>query len=282
MTNQAENKTSVFWVTLKWTFLLFVSTIGVLIGFGLVLGYLEGLSNTYLYSAMGWAGIVLTGIIGTPIHELSHYVMCLVFGFRVHEVKLFQPIEGMRTEVLGYVSFSRNPESLWQTFGTLFVGIAPMVLGPMVILLLFRLMLPQAYKEVKAEIGDSLDDENITLAAIFKMAGSSIKCLARHLFHFEKGSVLRNIIFLYLVMSISTHTTLSTADIKNSLPGLLVVLGIFLIMGFLTALSKVDICKSIMQIALLISAFFVIALLFSVIATILSYGIFCIRNLLPF
>ena len=54
MTNQAENKTSVFWVTLKWTFLLFVSTIGVLIGFGLVLGYLEGLSNTYLYSA--WAG----------------------------------------------------------------------------------------------------------------------------------------------------------------------------------------------------------------------------------
>lgn len=278
-----EKKTSVFVTALKWAILLFLSTVGVMVGFGLILGWLEGRSQSYLMGTFGWFGIIITGIIGTPLHELAHYVMCLVFGYHVVEVKLFRPIAAMSDGVLGYVSYYKDADNIWQTLGTFFVGTAPMILGPLVVLLLFRLMMPEAYKQASAEIGSSLEDENISILAIFKMSFSVMKAIVKQLFTFKKETFWINVLFMYLTLSITSHTTLSTADIQNSLPGMGLVFVLFLLVGLLTAVAKQNIGKDIMKIALMVSCFFMMALVFSLFGTALAYLCFYIKSMVfPF
>ena len=262
--------------SLKWALLLFLSTFGVVILFGLILGFLETKSQTYLYGAFGWAGIVVTGIIGTPIHEMAHFLMCLPFGIKVYEVSLFRPFAGRQDGILGYVTYSREPGNLVQTIGTLFVGIAPMILGPLVLIILFRLLVPECYKQVKDDIGKSLSDDNITIKSVLKSSAITVKSLIVHLFHFTKKTAARNIVMLYFLLAISSHTTLSVADIVNALPGFIVIMTVYIILGFIAAASKQDIGKDILKSALTIAAFFMIALVFSIFATLISMGFFSI------
>lgn len=278
-----EKKTSVFLTALKWAVLLFLATVGVMVVFGLILGRLEGLSQGYLLATFGWFGIIITGGIGTPVHELSHYIMCKVFGYRVHELVLFRPFAAMQDGVLGYVSFSKDPTNLWQTLGSFFVGTAPMIFGPLLVLLLFRLMMPGAYQKVNEEIGTSLEDDNISIAAIFKMVFVVLREIMKQILDFDKKTFFSNFLFLYLTLCITSHTTLSTADIQNSLAGMAMVFGIFFLIGLLTAIAKQNIAKDIMKIALLIGSFFMMALAFSALGTALAYLFFVIKSVIwPF
>jgi hypothetical protein len=72
----------------------------------------------------GYQAILLTGWIGTPIHELSHAFFCVIFGHKIEKISLFSPEP--ETGVLGYVFHSYNPESLFQRVGCLFIGFAPL------------------------------------------------------------------------------------------------------------------------------------------------------------
>ena len=74
---------------------------GVLVVCGLLLGFVEGKSTELLYRLFGWGGVLFTGVAGTPIHELGHYLMCRLFGVRVTEVALFRPVAGRADGVLG-------------------------------------------------------------------------------------------------------------------------------------------------------------------------------------
>lgn len=271
-----EKKRNVFLETLKITVFLFMSTIGVLTFFGLVLGALQTKSQQLMYQAFGWTGILLTGFIGTPIHEMSHFIMCKIFGFTVHEVALFRPIAGKADGVLGYVSYSRNPTNILQTFGTFFVGIAPMLIGTLILLILFRLLLPDAFKAIKTDVADSLKDENIKPTAIFKLLWSTIKNLGISLVKARGWGIVRYIVFIVLMFAISSHLTLSPADLAGALPGLLVILALFIIVSFIIALSKQDVAIDLVRTALTISAFFSISVLFSVIGLGISYVLFLI------
>ena len=79
----------------------FGATVGVLVVCGLLLGFVEGKSTELLYRLFGWGGVLFTGVAGTPIHELGHYLMCRLFGVRVTEVALFRPVAGRADGVLG-------------------------------------------------------------------------------------------------------------------------------------------------------------------------------------
>lgn len=75
-------------------------------------------------AVFGHKSIYLTGWIGTPIHEISHVLMCIIFGHKVEEVSLFKPEPD--SGVLGYVVHRYDPKSFYQSVGCLFIGMAPL------------------------------------------------------------------------------------------------------------------------------------------------------------
>lgn len=70
-----------------------------------------------------------TSFIGTPVHELAHALVCIVFGMRIVGAKFFALPGGMKNRQLGYVNFTYNPNSPIHLLGRLIQGIAPLIAG---------------------------------------------------------------------------------------------------------------------------------------------------------
>lgn len=78
-----------------------------------------------------------TGLLGTPLHELSHALMCLLFRMRIHRIALYAP--NALTGTLGFVKFSYRPHSPMHALGRLFQGIAPMITASVLMIMLLDL-----------------------------------------------------------------------------------------------------------------------------------------------
>lgn len=90
-----------------------------------------------LLLVMRWLGVVLQQELlsrgrfiwilapGTIIHELSHLIVCLLFGLPVRKVSLFhyEP----ETGTLGHVDYAYNPLSMKDRIGASLSGLAPLV-----------------------------------------------------------------------------------------------------------------------------------------------------------
>ena len=124
-------------------------TVGVIMVFGLLIA----ISRRVFCKMLGRPGykfILATGIIGTPIHELSHALMCIVFGHKITEIKLFQPHSSDGT--LGYVNHSYNPKNIYQQIGNFFIGVAPIVVSSGFLFLFMYLLIPNTFANVWSEI----------------------------------------------------------------------------------------------------------------------------------
>ena len=108
-----------------------ISLFAVLFGFGLL---------KYLYVKLSYSSKLIRffGVIGVPVHELSHLIMCVVFGHKVDDFKLYT-IEHQGT--LGYVSHRYNPRNTWHQIGRFFIGIAPLLMGILLIVVLSKYLL---------------------------------------------------------------------------------------------------------------------------------------------
>ncbi|MDP4160202.1 MAG: hypothetical protein Q8911_10650 [Bacillota bacterium] len=216
---------------LKISFLELISLVGPLLVIGLILGIMERRANGYFYAAFGYKGILATAWLGTPIHELGHALMCLVFGHKITDIKLLMI---NRTDgALGYVSHSYNRRSIYQTVGNFFIGIAPIISGIGVLFLCLHFLLPNSFNVFEIYLQTSLMSNPYKLTFI-KGFGDTSFVLIQSLF------TLRNLlnpnfwIFLLIAICISSHMALSWADIKGAAHGLVtlyLVIFILTIMG---------------------------------------------------
>ena len=55
---------------------------GMIIFVGFILGFLRNHSIENFQKSFGWKAVAITAIIGVPIHELSHAILCVVFSTR--------------------------------------------------------------------------------------------------------------------------------------------------------------------------------------------------------
>lgn len=166
-----------------------------------------------------------SGIIGTPVHELSHAAMCIVFRHKIKKIKLFGIDK--RNGTLGFVQHSFNPRSLWQRIGNFFIGIAPVAAGSGVILLLMRLLLPSVYDDVSLLLSNAVEG-TLSFATVANLAQTALG-IFRLIFDPTAMENWKLWVFVFLAVTIAIHMELSTADIKGGWNGFLFFAGAFLV-----------------------------------------------------
>lgn len=236
-----------------------VYLIGMIILVGLLLGVLRDNSIRNFQRSFGNKALMVTGFIGVPIHELSHAIFAVLFGHKIDDIRLLQKpdVNG----VLGYVQHSYNQDSIYQQIGNFFIGIAPIFGGTFSIIALMKFMIPQAYNSFINILIKSLNVSVLnknTIEGIINSYSGLIKVMFS-LKNFENPYFY---IFLFISICISSHISLSRADIKGASKGLWII---FLILFILNALnlSKYILAIDIIKYNIFITGILIIAMVLS-------------------
>jgi len=175
------------------------------------------------------AYIRLIGWLGVPIHELSHWIFCKIFGHRVVELKLFDP--DPQTGYLGYVVHRWDQGNIYHRIGNFFIGIGPVIGGTAIITLLLHVLTEAGF--FHGSSGRPLitpGEEQSAISTAKGLTSGMIGCTEVAL-HFlwglatpERLTDWRTYAFLYVVFCVGGTVSLSPSDIKGSLFGLANVL----------------------------------------------------------
>ncbi len=233
--------------------------IGPLIVFAIVVHFLERTIQYRLAERFGWGSVLWTGWLGTPIHELSHAAMCLVFRHRIDAISLFEP--DLESGRLGYVKHSWRKGNWFEELGNLFIAIAPLIGGSMVLLILLRLFYPAVFLLPSP---DPLSTSS--LAPTFLINTFQV------LFRLESIFDIKFWIFVYLVLCVGSHMAPSRSDYQGATKGaVLFVIGIVLVV-FLMAVTIPDSSKihtGAVQILMPLFAALMVAMMLCAIATVI-------------
>lgn len=251
--------------------------VGIFIVVGLLLGFLEKLSNTFLVRAFGHRAVLLTAWIGTPIHELGHLIQCFIWGHRVTRVKLLQL--NNPNGVLGYVEHQYNLNSIYQQVGNFFIGLGPIFSGIGSLIGGMYLLMPQSYANFKEEIHQNISFEKLDVN-VLKMIGGAVIAIIKSLFTLHNLINPSFWIFLLIAISISSHIGLSKADIQNSVNGLVTLFSLLFLVNIGAGFLHVNAYSLVVKIAeynAYVLAFSSIAILFSLITLGISFFLYKLK-----
>lgn len=210
-----------------------------LVGIILLYGALISLCSHFFYDACGDKAfflVRLTGYVGTPVHELSHALMCLLFGHQIKKIQLFNPKKKSKT--LGYVEHTYYKRNVYHLLGNFFIGISPILAGGGVIILLMMILLPGTFRGVNAGIAAVRTAAAGTPGEAF--FGQLWDAMKNTLSLFFSRDNLKNPFFWVcslLIFCVAIHMEISRSDIRLMLKGLFVIAVGFLladlILGFM-------------------------------------------------
>lgn len=252
-----------------------IFTVGVIAAFGIVIA----LCRKAFYKIVGDKAskiLLATGVIGTPIHELSHALMCLIFGHRITEIKLYQIESSDGT--LGYVKHTYNKRNIYHQIGNFFIGVAPILIGSGVLLLLMFLLVPSTYDAVMTELNFaallSTDFfEASTYTGYFSLFGD----IVADIFDFVNVGNVLWWIFIILAVMIASHMELSLADIKSSAIGFgFIAVGLLIadiIMYFVSQAALEATTAAMTSFSVALSAFLAVSAIFSGITVLFGFAV---------
>ena len=251
-----------FPVILIYFALQVVFTVGVIFLFG----WLIALCNKQFYAnflSHGRTVCYATGFIGTPLHELSHALMCIIFGHKIVEIKLFQISDD---GTLGYVSHTYNKRNIYQRIGNFFIGVAPvLVISAVLYLIAYFLLSPLV--TVSGLIAQSVAALNA--GEIFANLWKFIQVF------FLLAATWQWWVFIAVGILFALHMTLSNADIKGALSGLIVFLIVLfitdIILGFVSANLLVSFTRWVISAGSWLFCIMLISLIISLIALAISF-----------
>lgn len=158
---------------------------------------------------------IFSSVIGTPIHELGHAVMCLLFGHKIVKLVLWQPHSADGS--LGYVRHSYDPENLYHRLGNLFISTGPIFSGMAVLSLLLALFFPDTWNTYISSAGSLVKHH----ASVPEIVSAGLRMIPDLICEFRGGSsVWVRLLSLLAMLSVSLHINLSPDDIKGALDGL--------------------------------------------------------------
>lgn len=210
-------------------FLIYVGQLLALtLGTFLVCGFAAWLAERLFLALVGSGSstvVYISSVIGTPIHELGHALMCLVFTHKITEMHLLLP-PNHPSGTLGYVSHSYHPKNLWARLGNLFIGLGPIFSGMSVIILMLFLCFPNQWNAYVATSNALAFGES----SLWEIAAGVFSLLTSMPQAFATDAWWIPLIGLIVILSVSQHVTLSGADIKGAMtamPWYLILLLIF-------------------------------------------------------
>jgi len=258
----------------KFSFIEMISLVGLLMVIGLVLGLMERKANSYFFSAFGYPGIMATAWIGTPVHELGHALMCLIFGHKIIDMRLLMIHRADGT--LGYVTHSYNQRSVYQTIGNFFIGIAPIFSGLGTLFLSLYFLLPNSFKVFAGYLQAGVMTKSFDLT-FFKGLATASLVLIQSIFTLSNLFNPYFWIFLLIAICVSSHMALSSADIKGATQGLVTLYTVLFSLTLLSNFLQVNAYSVISQVALYnayLLAFSALALIFSLFTLALSFIVY--------
>ena len=218
----------------------------------LAIHWFERIIQRRLSSRFGWKSVLWTGWLGTPIHETSHVLMCPVFRHRIDEVAFFEP--DPKSGRLGYVRHSFHQGNWFEEMGNLFIGVAPLLGGSLVLLTLLYVFYPEAAtatwestsnqssqlvtpSELDGTFSDSIPRSQ---NGIWQRLWLQTSAMVSQLLSVADWTKARWWIFLYLVLCVGSHMAPSKSDYQGSLKGGLIATAVFAGLIALLWLTQVD------------------------------------------
>ena len=179
---------------------------GNIIIFGFILYVLSSMTRRIFAKTLGAkTELYITGLNGTPIHELSHALFCIIFNHKINDIKLFTT----KSETIGYVLHSYDSRSWYQQIGNFFIGVGPIIIGALIVYFLFLLLAPELKENIY-----SINIDYDKSAGILNMIYSGISNIFISIANIFKN-IIKNIlsnqsfknigfwIFIYLSISIA-------------------------------------------------------------------------------
>ncbi len=238
-------------------FVLFGILISLLILLGFVQRKLEWIlfrglfrrGKGYLYSLTRW--------IGTPIHELSHAVMCIIFRHRIVKIEWVDP-----TGLGGAVIHQWNPKSYYQNLGNIFIATAPFYFGVSLVVLFTHFVFPHSsfisyvasISELLANIGQFSDLSMIVTTLVHSVIDFNVSAIDH--------SIGRYSIWLLISTSIVARMIPSSADFGNALRALIYALPIIAILIVVIGSSGlISAVNTLLSVAIVFWLFFLVVYL---------------------
>ena len=260
-------------------------TLGAVVICGLCVSLCRRLFVYLMGNGAGRAAVIGTSVLGTPVHELSHALMCLVFGHKITEMSLWQP--AARDGTLGYVSHSYNRKNPYHVLGNLFIGIGPVLGGMGVLTLILALCFPTAlstYATAARAVVGAGGNGFVQGLDLFLEGLRLFPDMVREAMTDTAVPVWARVVGVICLVSVSLHIELSPADIKGALRSVPLYLVLVLILTAICALIGQGAMDATLAALALFSAYlsalFVIVLLIALVLVALALPVYLLRRLL--
>jgi len=243
-----------------------ISVLGIFFVLGFLLSKIQAAILKNYSRSIGWRGLLWTAWLGTPVHEYSHALFAVLFRHRINEIVLFSP--DPNTGELGHVDHSYNQRSFYQSVGNFFIGLAPLIIGPLILIILLYILVPQG-REVFAQLSSFQESPLVFWEGIKKFLILLFSPANLRSYQFW--------IFLYVSFCIASHLAPSQSDRRGAWQGWLVIIFWLIFINILAQLANLNMTGYIVSSAHFLTGLvtiYIYTLIISLIHWLISYLIF--------
>ncbi len=224
-----------------------ISIFGFFFIFGVILYFLSRFTrNTFVKTTGRTIDIIVTGWLGTIVHELGHALFCILFLHRIVKIKLYDPDPADGS--LGYVMHTYNRRNLYQRIGNFFIGIGPIIFGSMVLYAALYYFLPNKQQVLGILSSGSLQIESFR--HIFLQSEDILHtafAMVNAIFARDNLDQVFFWVFLYISICVASHMELSIPDMKGMWSGLWVMIVLLLVVNGVALLFHFNASTYIMK-----------------------------------
>ena len=227
-------------------------------------------------------GVVLaTSVVGTPIHEVGHALMCLLFGHRITAMALWQPMSADGN--LGYVTHTYRKKNLYHVLGNLFIAVGPIFSGLAVITLALRLGFPTAFADYTVSVSDLAATGRGALSPVREGLEMLPRLVGEMTDSARAVPLWGQILALLVILAVAQHISLSVDDIKGGALALplyaVLILLLTAVCGLLGQSAMDTVTAALRQFSGYMTALFTVVLVASLLQLVLALPVWLIRLL---